>query len=277
MKRISIGTTTTLSTNTKTTNLGTVTKTSLKKENSPKNKTPKILNSYPQKYDNYNNLFNEFSSINDYLSDEISSSKESEYSLSGEYDSLSQENSLNKTISIKKELQNNLNITKHKKISKIPYYLKNQENLKLKYINENIKRKNLPKYSSDFIGIKFKKGINFPNIKIFSKKSKQNYILSEEKKLNGKKFFLNRDNQYISFGLYLDRDVIENSKELNKELIENDNDMDCDSDEGNIITGINNCLYDIKKAFFVIEKNKNAISFIKKKNANIFINSNNYI
>ena len=261
MKRSSIGTTTALSTNTKTTKFETSIKTSLKKDKSLsfKNKTPKIYNSYHQS-SSCGFPFNK-----DYQSEEISS--ENEYSLSEDSNSNSsnKENSNNtNNNSQKKELPIISSINRHKKISDLPYYLKNNEDIKLQYINKYIKSKRLSKYSSDFIGMKLKKGINFPNIKIFSKKSKKNLVLSNQKKLNRKKIYLNRENKFVSFGLYFDRDIIEKSKELNKELIKADDDMDCDSDDENINSGINTCLYDIKKAIIEVEKNMNCISYIKK-------------
>lgn len=75
---------------------------------------------------------------------------------------------------------------------------------------------------------------------------------------------MSNDNKYISFGLYYDKDIIEKSEELNKELIESDNDMDCESDNENIISGINICLYDIQNAISELKKNSNSISYIKK-------------
>ena len=246
MKRNSIDTITSLSTNTKTTYLETYIKTSLKKNKSLKNKTLNIFNS------------SEKDSHNDY-----SSSKDS-ISFSS-----NAENSSNNSNS-KMELSKVSSINKHKKISKLPYYLKNKEDSKLNYINRYIKSKKLPKYSSDFLGIKLKQDINFPNLKIFSKKNKRNLDLSAQKKVNRKCFYLNRDNNYISFGLYLDRDIIDNNKELNKELIEAENDMDCDTDSENINSGINTCLYDIKNAISQVEKNINSISYIKKKKAYFF-------
>ena len=244
MKRSSINTITSLSTNTKTTYLETYIKTSLTKNKSLKNKTPNIFNT------SKNNSQNDYSSSKDSISF-----------------SSNEENSLNNS---KMELSKVSSINKHKKISKLPYYLKNKEDSKLKYINKYIKSKKLPKYSSDSLGIKLKQDINFPNIKIFSKKKKRNMDLSAQKKLNRKCVYLNRDNSYISFGLYFDRDIIDNSKELNKELIEADNDMDCDSDDENINSGINTCLFDIKNAILEVKKNINSIYYIKKNKAYFF-------
>ena len=244
MKRSSINTIISLSTNTKTTYLETYIKTSLTKNKSLKNKTPNIFNTSKKNSQN-------------------------DYSLSKDSISFSsdEENSLNNS---KMELSKVSSINKHKKISKLPYYLKNKEDSKLKYINKYIKTKKLPKYSSDSLGIKLKNDINFPNLKIFSKKKKRNMDLSAQKKLNRKCFYLNRDNSYISFGLYFDRDIIDNSKELNKELIEADNDMDCDSDDENINSGINTCLFDIKNAILEVKKNINSIYYIKKNKTYFF-------
>ena len=268
MKRSSLDTTTSLSTNTKTTIFETMIKSPLKKDEFFKTKTTKIFNSFQKNNTNGNILFNQdLSSENDIQNEEITNSLEKEYSLSEESNISNKDSSLNEINSTKKELSIVSRINKHKNISKLPFYLKNKDVLKLKFINDNIKNKSLPEYSSDFIGLKLKKGINFPNIRIFSQKSKKDFILSEQKKLNRRCLYLNRDNKFISFGFYCDRDIIENSKELNKELIENDNDMDCDSDEDNIIAGINTCLFDIKKAIIEIKNNKNSISYIKKDKA----------
>ena len=257
MKRSSIGTTITLSTNTKTTNIETDIKTSLKRENIIKYKTPKILNTFQKNYININfhGSFSNFSSNDDFQSSNSNSSKSN---------SSSKENSLSDSISSKKSKKINANINKHNKISQLPYYIKDKENWKLHYINEYIKSSKLPKYSSDFIGVKLKKEINFPNIKIFNKKVKTNLILSQQKKFKGKKIFLNKENKFISFGFYIDKDIIEKSKELNEELIENDTDMDCESDDDNIMSGINMCLYDIQRAILEVTKNSNSISYIKK-------------
>ena len=132
------------------------------------------------------------------------------------------------------------------------------------------KKSKLPKYSSDGIGIKLKKDINFPNTKIFSKKSKKNFLLSSRKKFEQKKFFLSKQNKYVSFGLYYDKDIMEKSEELNLELIENDYDMDCESDDENIMSGIDMCLYDIQKAISEIKKNSKSISYIKKNKAEFY-------
>ena len=271
MKRSSICTTTTLSTNTKTTNIQTNIKTSLKSDKSLRNKTPKLYNSLKK-----NSLLNKSSFINfsfnkDYQSNALSSSLEngSEYSLSEDSNSNKKENSININNSSKKEIPIISSINKHKKISNLPYYLKNKENSKLNYINKYIKSKRLPEYSSDFIGMKLKKGINFPNINIYNKKPRKNIVLSAQKKLDRKLFYLNRENKFISFGLYFDRDIIDKNNELNKELIKNDIDMDCDSDDENILWGKNICYDDIKIAISKVEKDINSISYIKK-NKNLF-------
>ena len=269
MKRTSINTTTSLSTNTKTTNLETDTKTSLKKYNSIKNdyKTPKKFNSYQKSYINFKDTFN-FSFRNNSNKSEISSSIENSESISNESEtSYNQTSNKSKKLNIKKIHS----IKKHKKISNLPYNLKNNETLKLQYINNHMKKKSkLPKYSSDGIGIKLKKDIYFPNTKIFSKKSKKNFLLSSRKKFEQKKLFLSKENKYVSFGLYYDKDIMEKSEELNLELIENDNDMDCESDDENIMSGIDMCLYDIQKAISEIKKNSKSISYIKKNKAEFY-------
>ena len=262
MKRISIGTTTTLSTNTKTTNFETNIKTPLKLDKSLRNKTPKLLfNSFKKNSSiNINFSFNKDNQTNDFSS---SLENENEYSLSEKSNS-NKENSIDINNSSKKEIPIVSSINKQKKISNLPYYLKNKENLKLNYINKYIKSKTLPEYSSDFIGMKLKKGITFPNINICNKKPIKNLDLSAQKKLDRKRLYLNRENKFISFGLYFDRDIIDKNKELNEELIENDNDMDCDSNDENIISGIDICLYDIKEAIYKVKKDINSISYTKK-------------
>ena len=270
MKRTSINTTTSLSTNTKTTNLDTDTKTSLKKYNSIKNdyKTPKTFNSYQKAYINFKDTFNNIFLQNNGDKSEISSSIENSNSISSESETSSNQSS-NKSNAL--NIKKIHSIKRHKKISNLPYDLKNNETLKLQYINNHMKIcSKLPKYSSDGIGIKLKKEINFPNTKLFSKKSKKNFLLSSRKKFEQKKIFLNKENNYVSFGLYFDKDIIEKSEELNLELIENDNDMDCESDDGNIISGIDMCLYDIQKAFSEIKKNSKSISYIEKNKAKLY-------
>ena len=259
MKRISIDTTTSISTNTKTTNLEPYLTSSLKKRKSYFSSLKKI---------NSNNIksFSDFSSEQNIekSSSEFLSSKESK--ISNDKSKSTIKNSLKKEASFK------YNIIKHKKISNLPYNLKDNEDLKLQYINQNLKNTKFPKYYSDYIGLKLKKDINFPNMDIFSKKSKRNssknkrlsFLLSEQKIFNQKYIFLNSDNKYISFGLYYDKDIIENSKELNKELIENDLDMDNESDDENISSGYNMCLYDLKKGFHEFEKNPKSLTYIKK-------------
>ncbi len=86
-----------------------------------------------------------------------------------------------------------------------------------------------------------------------------------KKKFKQRRIFSNNDNNLISFGLYYDKDIIDKSKELNKELIENDFDMDDDSDEEGIQSGIDTCLYDIKRAFEEIKKYKNSFAYINGK------------
>jgi len=244
MKRISIDTTTSISTNTKTTNLEPYLTSSLKKRKSYFSSLKKI---------NSNNIksFSDFSSEQNIekSSSEFLSSKESK--ISNDKSKSTIKNSLKKETSFKYNIN---------------------EDLKLQYINQNLKNTKFPKYYSDYIGLKLKKDINFPNMDIFSKKSKRNsyknkrlsFLLSEQKIFNQKYIFLNSDNKYISFGLYYDKDIIENSKELNKELIENDLDMDNESDDENISSGYNMCLYDLKKGFHEFEKNPKSLTYIKK-------------
>lgn len=270
MNRTSINTNTSLSTNTKTTNLDTDIKTSLKKYNSIKNeyKTPKVFNSYQKAYINFKDTFNNFPLQNNIDKSEITNSIENSQSISSESETSSNQSSnKSNTLNIKKIHS----IKKHKKISNLPYDLKNNETLKLQYINQHMKNSSkLPKYSSDGIGIKLKKDINFPNTEIFSKISKKNFLLSSRKKFEQKKFFLNKENKYVSFGLYYDKDIMEKSEELNIELIENDIDMDCESDDENITSGIDMCLYDIQKAISEIKNNSKSISYIKKNKAKFY-------
>ena len=270
MNRNSINTNTSLSTKTITTNLETDIKTSLKKFNSIKNnyKTPKIFNSFQKTYINFKDTFKNLNLQNSSDKSEITNSKENSKSISSESNTSSNQSS-NKLNKLNKSRIHS--IKKHKKISNLPYNLKNNEPLKLQYINQQMKNcSKLPKYSSDNIGIKLKKDINFPNVEIFSKKLKKNFIFSSQKKFAQKRIFLNDKNKYVSFGLYFDKDIIEKSAELNMELIENDNDMDCESDDENITTGINMCIYDIQEAIWEVKKNSNSISYIKKNKAKFY-------
>lgn len=265
MNRTSINTTSSLSTNTKTINLETDIKTPiLKKLNSIKKnnyKTPKIFIPVQNNYINFKDSFKNLTFKNDIDKSEKSSSIESSESKSCK--------SNNTSSSAQSQLKSISLIKKHKKISNLPYNLINNEPLKLQYINQHMKNySKLPKYSSDCIGVKLKKDIIFPKVEIFSKKSRKNFLLSTRKKFAQRKIFLNNDNKYVSFGLYYDKDIIEKSEELSKELIENDSDMDCESDNENIITGINICLYDIQKAISEIKENSNSISYVKKKKLN---------
>ena len=268
MKRISIDTTTSISTNTKTTNLEPNLTSSLKKRKSYFSSLKKI---------NSNNIksFSDFSSEQNIekSSSEFLSSKESK--ISNDKSKSTIKNSLKKEASFK------YNIIKHKKISNLPYNLKDNEDLKLQYINQNLKNTKFPKYYSDYIGLKLKKDINFPNMDIFSKKSKRNsfknkrlsFLLSEQKIFNQKYIFLNSDNKYISFGLYYDKDIIDKNKELDDELIENSSDLDVESDEENKMTGIKICMIDLKYALMKLNENIEYISYAKNNKVKIFNNN----
>ena len=184
--------------------------------------------------------------------------------------------------SIYKDKNYNYSKEKHIKISKLPYNMKNNEKLKIKFLNNNMKSQKIPKFSSDFIGEKLKKDIDFPNVNIINKKNKKSYlscrkfsfISSDKKKLRQKYIFLNENNDYISFGLYYDKDIIDKSKELDDELIENSFDMDIESDEETKITGFNVCLLDLKYAFSKLNENNQCISYVKKNKVKL-INNNN--
>ena len=166
---------------------------------------------------------------------------------------------------------------KHKKISRLPYNFKNNEMLKVKFLNNNMKSQKLPKYSSDYIKDKLKKDLVLPNVNIMTKKRKKNdfrcrklsFILSSGKKFRQKYIFLNNKNEYISFGLFYDKDVIDKNKELDDELIENSSDLDVESEEENKLAGINVCMLDLKYAFLKVNENTEYISYVKKNKVKI--------
>lgn len=166
---------------------------------------------------------------------------------------------------------------KHKKISRLPYNFKNNEILKVKFLNNNMKSQKLPKYSSDYIKDKLKKELDLPNVNIMGKKKKKNYlscrkfsfIFSDKKKFQQKYIFLNNKNEYISFGLYYDKDIIDKNKESDDELIENSSDLDAESEEENKLAGINVCMLDLKYAFSKVNENTEYISYVKKNKAKI--------
>ena len=214
MKRISINTSTNISSKT-TTLIESEQKTSIKNQN--KN----IINS-----------FNSFQKKLKKISNTSYKYKSSEKKIShNEETSNDTDNESNIESTNKKN--NTFTIRRHKKISRIPYDIKNNEILKLKFINANMKSQKLPKSSSDSIVAKLKKDIEFQNVKILSKKKKSylsyrrfSYISSDKKLFQQKCIFLNNENKYVTFGLYFDKDIIDKSNELNDELIENSYDID---------------------------------------------------
>lgn len=215
--------------------------------------------------------------INNYFSDKKNNTENEDISNEDEYNS-SSKNNLN---SIQKDKKDNYSKEKHKKISRLPYYLKNNEKLKLSYLNNNLKSQKLPKFSSDGIGDKLKKDIDFPNVSMISKKKKINYlscrkfsfISSDNKKFKQKYIFLNDKNEYVSFGLYYDKDIIDKNKELDEELIENSSDLDIESDEEAKINGISICMLDLSYAFQKVTENIESISYVKKNKVKI-VNNN---
>lgn len=255
MQRTSIYTSTTISSKT-TTLIGTDQKSPLKK-----NKKNSILFNSFQKRNSTNNIFY------DYFSSKKHKSKKNNISDDEKYEEID---------SNQKDKNKNYSKIKHKKISRLPYNIKNNELLKLKFLNNNMKSQKLPKFSSDSIADKLKKDIDFPNVNII-KKNKKNFVscrkfsfLSSDKKiLKQKCIYLNNKNEYISFGLYYDKDIIDKSKELNEELIENSDDLDNESDEENIINGINICFYDLKYAIKKVNENNKCISYVKNNKAKL--------
>ena len=247
MNRISVNTTTNISSKTTTTLIESAYKTSLKKKYLNKGHS---FNSFQKKFENtyYKNL-----SFN-------SSDKKTENN-----EDINNDNESNNK-------NDNYSIRIHKRISRIPYNIKNDEILKLKFLNNNVKSQKFSKYSSDSIIDKLKKDIDFPNVNILSKRKKSimsckrfSYISSDNKNFKQKFIFLNNDNKYVSFGLYYDKDIIDKSKELNDELIENSIDIDNESDEESIINGIHVCFLDLQRAFSIIKENPECISYVKNK------------
>ena len=116
MKRSSIGTTTTLSTNTKTTSLETDIKNSLKLDKLIQNQSQKISNSYHKSFINLKDSSDDFSSNNDFKSKRNSKGAEKDNSLSKDSNSVKKENSTKKSLPIISS------INRHKKISNLPYY-----------------------------------------------------------------------------------------------------------------------------------------------------------
>ena len=268
MNRISIYTSTTVSSKTASL-IGTDQKPLLNNKNQNKEN---IFKSFPKSnINNINNFYQEiFSSKKNTIKKEDKSPEEQK--------SGSDKENFN---SIQKDKKYNFSIERHKKISKLPYNIKNNEKLKIKYLNNNMKSQKLPKYSSDYIGEKLKKDIDFPNVNIINKKNKKSYlscrkfsfISSDKKKFRQKYIFLNENNEYFSFGLYYDKDIIDKSKELDDELIENSCDMDVESDEEAKINGCNVCLFDLKYAFSKLNENNQCISYVKKNKVKL-VNNN---
>ena len=260
MNRISINTSTYISSKT-TTLIESEQKTSLKNQN--KN-IIKSFNSFQKKLKKISNTSFKYKS-----SEKKISRKEETKDDTDSESNIESTNNKNNTFTIKR----------HKKISRVPYDIKNNEILKLKFMNANMKSQKLPKFSSDSIVAKLKKDIEFPNVKILSKKKKSylnyrrfSYISSDKKLFQQKCIFLNDENKYVTFGLYFDKDIIEKSKELNDELIENSYDIDNESDEENIINGIHVCYHDLKCAFSKIKDNPECISYVKDKKVKFFCN-----
>ena len=171
----------------------------------------------------------------------------------------------------KKKFKKIKSIWIHRKISRIPYSLKNEEAQKLIFINEKIKNKKLSKYSSQPIDKTYNNDLSYNNINYSpKKKNKQiSYFLESENNKFKQKFYFKEDKGRKVFNLYLDYDIIEKSNELNDQLIENSFDMDQETDEDNLEFGDNICISDIQKGCELIAEDPNIISYIKHKQANI--------
>ena len=100
---------------------------------------------------------------------------------------------LNNVNILQKDLnKNSFSRKKHERISRVPYNLKNNEILKLKFVNQSIKSDKFPKFSSEG-----KKNMDFSNTDVLSKRFKKNYIgnkqlpyISSEQKKFQQNFFL---------------------------------------------------------------------------------------
>lgn len=256
MNRISINTSTTVSSES-TSLLGTDQKALLKNKSENKEK---LFRSFKK-----NNMKN----INNYFSEKKYNTENEDITNEAEYSGISKDD-LN---SISEDKKKYYSKKRHMKISRLPYNLKNNEKFKLSYLSNNLKSQKLPKFSSDGIEDKLKKEINFPNVSIISKKMKKNYlscrkfsfISSDNKKFKQKYIFLNDKNEYVSFGLYYDKDIIDKSKELDEDLIENSSDLDVESDEEIKINGIEMCIVDLTYALHKVTENIENISYVKKK------------
>ena len=259
MKKISINSSTTVSSKS-TKIIRTEQKSSMNEQNKKDNKNILFRSFKKCNIKNFNPYFYDFSYEKSSIYDEYTSNKD-EYIMSKE----------------KKDYKNFYSKEKHKKISRLPYNFKNNEMLKVKFLNNNMKSQKLPKYSSDYIKDKLKKDLVLPNVNIMTKKRKKNdfrcrklsFILSSGKKFRQKYIFLNNKNEYISFGLFYDKDVIDKNKELDDELIENSSDLDVESEEENKLAGINVCMLDLKYAFLKVNENTEYISYVKKNKAKI--------
>lgn len=270
MKKISIYTSTAISS--KSTNIiGTEQKSLLKNQENRYIKA-KLFHSFQKSY-----IKKEEPSLSDFFSSEKTSTFNENTSNYDEYSITTDKKMINVIQKDKKYYSKE----KHKKLSRLPYNLKHNEILKLKYLNDNMKSQKLPKYSSDYIKDKLNKDIDFPNVNIISKKKKKNhlscrkfsFISSDKKKFQQKYVFVNDKNEYISFGLYYDKDIIDKNKELDDELIENSSDLDVESDEENKMTGIKICMIDLKYALMKLNENIEYISYAKNNKVKIFNNN----
>ena len=95
----------------------------------------------------------------------------------------------------KKKFKKIKSIWIHRKISRIPYSLKNEEAQKLIFINEKIKNKKLSKYSSQPIDKTYNNDLSYNNINYSPKKQNKqiSYFLESENNKFKQKFYFKED------------------------------------------------------------------------------------
>ena len=173
----------------------------------------------------------------------------------------------------KKKFQKIKSIRIHRKISRIPYSLKDEEIPKLIFINRIIRNKKFPKYNSQPIDKTYNKNNlsdNYNNIDLSPKKQtkKINHFLESEKNKFIQKFYFKRDEERTTFNLYFDTDIIEKSSELDDQLIENSFDMDQETDDEGLKISENICKTDIIKGCELMAEDPYKISYIRHNQVN---------
>lgn len=160
----------------------------------------------------------------------------------------------------------------HNDFSKLPYELKDNEEKKIFFINENIKPKKFAKFNSTSKMI-----TNFNDSKNFQENYKDykniNFELffSEKKKFNNKFSLWSRDNSQKTFRLFNDYNILNKNKILNeRELIMLNiwKDDDNDTDEEQIKQDRGICLRHLEEVI------SNKLNFYENKNTRLSINKN---